>query len=537
MKKLLSNQLGGLNYMKKFDINKLTTQEKIGQLIVAGFHGTTVGPEIENLIREYKVGNILLFSRNIESAAQLFKLNQDLQKIAMETFGIPLYITIDQEGGMVTRIFEDGTFFPGAMTIAATNNVEYAYKIGDLMGKELIDLGINMDLAPVLDVNNNPKNPVIGVRSFSDDPDKVALFGNANIRGLQNHVVATAKHFPGHGDTHVDSHLALPKVEKPLNELEKFEFKPFKAAINDGLHAIMSAHINFTHLTEDGLPVTLSKRALTGLLREEMGFEGLIITDGIEMKAIHDNYGTIEATLKTVNAGANLVCICHDLPYQIGASDRFNKALETGELTMDTLNERVARILTYKEKLTVDLTRTYEDVKENVESIESKAFARQVVEEAVTLIKGETFKQHGKTLVISTNPQATSIADEDSHNSKLGRRIREAFANFEVIETKVKPTEVEIADIVSKASAFDQIVYTSYNGNVYQTQIQLIDALSALNKDLHVLALRNPYDLYYTKNIKNYVAFYEYTPNSIEAVVKYLKGQLKPQGVSPIRYE
>lgn len=523
--------------MKKFDINKLTTQEKIGQLIVAGFHGTTVGPEIENLIREYKVGNILLFSRNIESAAQLFKLNQDLQKIAMETFGIPLYITIDQEGGMVTRIFEDGTFFPGAMTIAAANNVEYAYKIGDLMGKELIDLGINMDLAPVLDVNNNPKNPVIGVRSFSDDPDKVALFGNANIRGLQNHVVATAKHFPGHGDTHVDSHLALPKVEKPLNELEKFEFKPFKAAINDGLHAIMSAHINFTHLTEDGLPVTLSKRALTGLLREEMGFEGLIITDGIEMKAIHDNYGTIEATLKTVNAGANLVCICHDLPYQIGASDRFNKALETGELTMDTLNERVARILTYKEKLNVDLTRTYEDVKENVESIESKAFARQVVEEAVTLIKGETFKQHGKTLVISTNPQATSIADEDSHNSKLGRRIREVFANFEVIETKVKPTEVEIADIVSKASAFDQIVYTSYNGNVYQTQIQLIDALSALNKDLHVLALRNPYDLYYTKNIKNYVAFYEYTPNSIEAVVKYLKGQLKPQGVSPIRYE
>ncbi|WP_264229967.1 glycoside hydrolase family 3 N-terminal domain-containing protein [Acholeplasma laidlawii] len=134
-----------------------------------------------------------------------------------------------------------------------------------------------------------------------------------------------------------------------------FEFKPFKAAINDGLHAIMSAHINFTNLTEDGLPVTSSKRALTGLLREEMGFEGLIIIDDIEMKAIHDNYATIEATLKTVNAGANLVCICHDLHYQIGASDCFNKALETGELAMDTLNERVARILKYKEKLNVEL--------------------------------------------------------------------------------------------------------------------------------------------------------------------------------------
>lgn len=523
--------------MGKYNIDKLTTQEKIGQLIVAGFHGTTVGPEIENLIREYKVGNILLFSRNIESASQLFKLNQDLQKIAMETFGIPMYITIDQEGGMVTRIFNDGTFFPGAMTIAATNNVDYAYQIGDLMGKELIDLGINMDLAPVLDVNNNPKNPVIGVRSFGDNPDQVALFGNANIKGLQNHVVATAKHFPGHGDTHVDSHLALPKVEKPLSELEKFEFKPFKAAIDAGIDAIMSAHINFTSLTENGLPVTLSKRALTGLLREKMGFEGLIITDGIEMKAIHDNYGTIEATLMTVNAGANLVCICHDLPYQIGASDRFNLALQTGELSMDTLNERVARVLKYKEKLNVDLTRSYEDVKANVESLESKAFASGVVEAAVTLIKGSTFKQKGKTLVISTNPQATTIADEDSHNSKLSIRLKSEMPTLTVIESKVRPSSDEIAQIVSKAKAFDQVVYTSYNGNVYQSQIELIDALSALEKDLHILALRNPYDLYYTQNIKNYVAFYEYTPNSIEAVVKYLKGALKPQGVSPIRYE
>lgn len=523
--------------MRKFDINKLTTQEKIGQLIVAGFYGTTVTPEIENLIREYKVGNILLFSRNVESAEQLFKLNQDLQKIAMEEMGIPLYITIDQEGGMVTRIFEDATFFPGAMTIAATNNIDNAYKIGDLMGKTLIDLGINMDLAPVLDVNNNPKNPVIGVRSFSDNPDKVAAFGNAYIEGLQNHIVATAKHFPGHGDTHVDSHLALPKVEKPLSELEKFEFKPFKAAIKTGIDAIMSAHINFTHLTENGLPVTLSKRALTGLLREEMGFEGLIITDGIEMKAIHDNYGTIEATLMTVNAGANLVCICHDLPYQIGASDRLNQALKTGELSMDTLNERVARTLKYKEKLNVDLTRSYADVKADVESESSKMFSSQVVEDAVTLIKGNPFKLSGKTLVISTNPEATTIADEDSHKSTLARRIRQAFKDITVLEANVNPNEEQRKQLVSKARDFDQIVYTSYNGNVYQSQIDLIDSLSALNKDLHVLALRNPYDLYYTKNIKNYVAFYEYTPNSIEAVVKYLEGTLKPQGVSPIVYE
>src|SRR5690554_5101834 len=319
MKKLLSNQLGGLNYMKKFDINKLTTQEKIGQLIVAGFHGTTVGPEIENLIREYKVGNILLFSRNIESAAQLFKLNQDLQKIAMETFGIPLYITIDQEGGMVTRIFEDGTFFPGAMTIAATNSVDYAYKIGDLMGKELIDLGINMNLAPVLDVNNNPKNPVIGVRSYSDNAEVVADFGTAYVKGLQETILATAKHFPGHGDTNVDSHLALPKVDYPIERLESIELVPFKRAIKEGIHAIMSSHIDFPAFTENGLPTTLSEKCLTTFLREDLGFEGLIVTDGMEMKAVQDHYGTVEACLMAVQAGANQVCICHTEALQFKA--------------------------------------------------------------------------------------------------------------------------------------------------------------------------------------------------------------------------
>lgn len=524
--------------MNKFDIKNLTTQEKIGQTIVAGFHGTVVTDELRDLIKHYKVGNILLFSRNITSAKQLFDLNKELQKVAMETMGIPLYITIDQEGGMVTRIFDDATFFPGAMTIAATSDPKNAYVMGDLMGKELIDLGINMDLAPVLDVNNNPKNPVIGVRSYSDNPDQVALFGVNNMLGLQNHVVATAKHFPGHGDTHVDSHLALPKVEKSLEELNNFEFKPFRKAIDAGIDAIMSSHINFTSLTEDNLPVTLSKRALTGLLREEMGFKGLIITDGIEMKAIHNHYGAIEATLMAINAGSNLVCICHDLPYQIAASDRLNLALQKGELTIETLDERVSRILDYKKKLKpINFDLTYQDVLANIESLETKKLAKKVVFDAVTLIKGSPIKLKKRALVISTLPSATSIADEDSHNSVLGKKLKSEFDNLTVIESKVSPTELDILNIISISKGFDQIIYTSYNGNVYQSQIALINELEKLGKELHVFALRNPYDLYYAKHIKNYVAFYEYTPNSIEAVISYLKGDLIPVGKAPIIYE
>lgn len=524
--------------MSKLNIKNLTTLEKIGQLIMAGFHGTTVTDEVVSLIRDYKVGNIILFSRNIESAEQLFKLTQDLQRVALKEIGIPLFISIDQEGGMVTRIYDDATYFPGAMTIAATNDVKNAYEVADKMGEELLALGINMDLAPVLDVNNNPKNPVIGVRSFSDDPQMVSDYGIAAIKGLQNHVIATAKHFPGHGDTHVDSHLALPTVEKTKEELEKFEFKPFVEAIKNGVKAIMSSHINFTHLTENNLPVTLSKRVLTDMLRNNMGFEGLIVTDGIEMKAIDDHYGAVEATLMSVNAGANLVCICHDLPYQTGAVYRILEALEKNEMSMETLNERVSRILKFKEDLQpIDLDRPYSKVKTLIENKENKVMAKNVVKDAVTLIKGETLKLKEKALIITTLPKATTIADDTDGKNLLSQSIKRLIPTLKVKEISVNPTEVEILEVMELAQNFDQIIFTTYNGNVYQSQLKLVNELITLDKDLHVLALRNPYDLYYSPAIKNYVAFYEYTPNAIEVIIEYLKGELIPKGVSPIKYE
>lgn len=523
--------------MNKFELKNLSTKEKIGQLIMAGIHGIEVNDEVRMLIRDYKVGNIILFARNIVSPKQLFELNKELQKIAMEEIGIPLYISIDQEGGMVSRIQDGATFFPGAMTISATNNLEYAYQVGDLMGKELINLGVNMNLAPILDINNNPKNPVIGVRSYADTPEEVSLYANATIKGLQNSVVATAKHFPGHGDTTVDSHLGLPTVTKVRSELEKFEFKPFRSAINEGVQAIMSAHINFTDLTE-GVPVTLSKKALTGLLREEMGFEGLIITDALEMKAIDTHYGAVEASLMTLQAGANLLCICHDIPYITGASERIERALQENELTMETLDERVERILKHKMMLKpIDFNVTYEDVKNLVVNDETKALASKIVEEAVTLIKGEPIKLSNKALLITTLPKATSGADDTDGSSTLSRKVKSEIPTLDIFETQVSPTEEEMIKVLNVAKDYDQVIYTTYNGNVYQNQIKLVDKLAELNKDLHILALRNPYDLYYTKAIKNYVAFYEYTPNSNDAVIKYLKGNLVPKGKAPIKYE
>ncbi|MBU1143018.1 MAG: beta-N-acetylhexosaminidase, partial [Firmicutes bacterium] len=281
----------------KYDLNKLTLEEKIGQLFMFGFDATDVNDHAIKLIKEYRIGNVILFARNIKTPEQVFKLNQNLQKLSLKELGIPLFISIDQEGGMVSRITSGATFFPGAMTIAATNDVHNAYLSGKYMGLELINLGINMNFAPVLDVNNNPKNPVIGVRSFSDQPKMVAEYGSAFIKGLQENVIATGKHFPGHGDTHIDSHLALPKVAYGMDRLNPVELVPFKHAIQNGIQAMMSSHIDFPALTENGLPTTLSKKCMTGFLREELGFEGLIVTDGMQMKAIQDNYTTVGASL------------------------------------------------------------------------------------------------------------------------------------------------------------------------------------------------------------------------------------------------
>lgn len=254
-------------------LNEMTLKEKLGQLLFIGFAGHEYNDHLRKIIEEYKVGNIILFTRNIDNLDQLSKLNRSLHEKIYQSTGVMPLISIDQEGGIVTRIQNTATFAPGAMTISATNS-DNAYKVGQVLGEELSYLGINMNLAPTLDVNNNPNNPVIGVRSFGDDPKRVSEFGLNIIKGIQSKgVIATAKHFPGHGDVEVDSHLGLPVVDHDKERLDQVELYPFKKVINE-VDAIMSAHIFFKAYEKESLPATLSRKVLTDLLRNKLGFNG-----------------------------------------------------------------------------------------------------------------------------------------------------------------------------------------------------------------------------------------------------------------------
>lgn len=515
--------------MINYNINDLSLDEKIGQLIVFGFDALEINEHAINLITKYKVGNVILFARNVKTPEQLFTLNKNLQELAMKTIGIPLIITIDQEGGMVTRIKSGGTFFPGAMTLSASDNVENSYLTGKYMGRELSALGINMNLAPVLDVNNNPHNPVIGVRSYGDDKTRVSEYGSAFIKGLQENVIATAKHFPGHGDTTVDSHLALPKIDKTFEELMETEIVPFKHAIDNGLEAIMSAHINFPAITDHGFPTTLSRKCLTGLLRDKLGFKGLIITDCMQMKAIQRNYTTPVGTLLAIEAGANLICISHSEELQTKSVEYVKNAVINKDITEKLIDERVRKVLEYKSKyVSPHLGKSYDSVESIVENEETRAFSYKVCKEAVTLIKGDLVTPHKKTLLIASNPLSTTIADEDDGSVSIIRAVESSNIEMDTLEVSVR-LEEDINKIVKTAAEYEQIIFCSYNANIYQKQFELI---KKLNKQgvLKVIMMRNPYDSVFVPEIEHLVAMYEYTPNTVKVLMEYLKGDFIPSG-------
>ena len=521
--------------MNDFDIEALSLKEKIGQLIVFGFDATSINDHAVRLIENERVGNVILFARNVASPHQLFRLNKAIQKHMRKTTGIPAIICIDQEGGMVTRIKQGATFFPGAMTIAASHNPSNSFRLGRYMGEQLKALGINMNLAPSLDINNNPHNPVIGVRSFGDTPEIVTEYGLAYIRGLQESIIATAKHFPGHGDTSVDSHLDLPKVDKPLEELKNMELKPFKAAVDDGIKAIMSSHINFPALTEKGFPATLSSACLTDVLRDDWNYRGLIITDCMQMQAIQANYTTKEGALMAIEAGADLICVSHSEKLQTETARHIMNAVKTGRISENVIDNRVRRVLRHKENLALhNPNQTYADVKSIVEDAEAKHFALNVVSEAMTQVRGEVPDKDKRTLLIASQPSLTSIADEEAGGTTIIQAVHDALPKFDTETVSVTPNEKEIDELDQKAKSYEQVILCTYNANIYENQQALIRRLNH-HERLHVIAMRNPYDSLFVNDINHLALLYEYTPNSVKILIEYLSGELKPRGIAPVK--
>ena len=507
----------------------MNLKKKIGQQLVVGFDGYEINDHIKNLIVNYHVGNVILFERNCKTPEQVFNLVQDLQKLSMEYNGLPLFVTIDQENGVVNRIFDGITVFPGNMAQTVGATLEETEKIGYFTGVGLRSLGINFNLAPSIDVNNNPNNPVIGTRSFGESAETVAKRGSACIKGLQTaHVIATAKHFPGHGDTTVDSHLALPVVSHDKQRLEEVELYPFKEAIKNGVKSIMSAHIQFPAYEPSDLPGTLSHNILTNLLRKELGFDGIIITDCMQMKAIDDLYGADKATPMAMSAGADLICISHSEEKQISAINEVLRALEDKTLLEERIDESYNRILELKKEYDVEsfLQTSYAQTKADLYNEEYEKLANEVSEKSITLVRnnGQLPVNNQDTLIVAPDGRALTGADGLRRTPNFAQYFSTQAKNATALEIGNSPTNEEIRVATEKAKNKQLVIICTHNAIFESQQQMLVNEILKVNKNVVLIPLRNPYDIELFPEIPCCLLSYEYTMRSMKSLTKTLKG-------------
>jgi beta-N-acetylhexosaminidase len=327
--------------------------EMTGQMLMSGFEGTTLNPETEDLIRNHHVGGLILFSRNYENPKQLHTLIRDLQNVAASSStGLPLFISVDQEGGRVARLTEPFTKYPPLCCVGNAGSEDLAYRFGQALASELADVGINMDYAPVLDVHTNLENPIIGDRSIASDPDTVAKLANSFINGFRDKgMIPVGKHFPGHGDTHLDSHLDLPTVKRDAATLETVELVPFRETIAQGLEVIMTAHVIYTAWDAKNT-ATFSKFILQDILRKKLGFHGVIMSDDLEMKAVEKYFPFEEFPRMGIEAGLDMFMICNNVEKVRALHMQLIHDVDSGTIPIAPIQQSLERILHLKKDLT-----------------------------------------------------------------------------------------------------------------------------------------------------------------------------------------
>lgn len=508
---------------------EMTIREMLGQKLIFGFHGTQFSEEFIDLVKTYKIGNVILFLRNVESEGQLRRLCGEIQTLIRQETGYPAFIVIDQEGGMVSRLPPEGVNVPGAMALGATGDPENAREASEITIRQLRGLGPNFNMAPVLDVNNNPKNPVIGVRSFGDDPYRVAQFGAASAKPYAGSgVLCCGKHFPGHGDTAVDSHLGLPTVEKTEEELEALELIPFRHCIREGIPAMMISHVMFPHIEPEQVPCTMSRRIITGLLKEKLGFQGLILTDCMEMLAIQDHYGTPEGTVAAIKAGVDLAEISSTLALERAAAQALNEAAERGELDLEEIRSSVAKILEYKKQIDWEPEQNFSGREED------RARSRALAAKAITCCEGTPFSVDGNTIFCGcADYRVSGVGNESGGAVAFPDFMAAAFGGTALVTAK-DPDEEDIARAVAQAKNAEKIVLTTCNAHLFRGQLALARALAETGKPMMIVALRNPYDIPLLPDCACKIATYDYSLDAFRGLEAVFGGSAM-EGVCPVK--
>lgn len=501
-------------------------QHLAGQLLGIDIPGPRLDDETRGYLERYRFGGVCLFRKNVRSREQVAQLVRDVR----EVLGAQTWISIDQEGGAVLRT-EDLPAAPSAMALGAVGDPDLAEAVGNAVGRGLLSMGVNWNYAPSLDVNVDPRNPVIGDRSFGGDPVKVTELGLAWARGLGNAgVIATAKHFPGHGDTYLDSHLALPRVDKPRGVLEKLELYPFRKAVEAGIPAIMTAHIIYSQL--DPLnPATLSKTVLSGLLREEWGFEGVIVTDSMGMKAIADNFPDGQAAVRSVGAGADIVLALGSWETKLRQAEAVAKAIETGGLSETRVEQSLARLRQVTQRFP-EAPRAYPAEAERTD----RALMGEAARRSITAF-GKVELPRPADSVLLVAPQSTvgeNVYETVPATQNLARHLSARFPRLKLLPYNRENPQNSLTELQKKVAEADFLLFaTTARRPLAEPEIRLAQTLFSLGKPALHLAIWNPYHAMALRQ----PAFitYGFREPSLEALAQNLAGEPAP-GVLPVEH-
>ncbi|MFF4500075.1 glycoside hydrolase family 3 protein [Streptomyces sp. NPDC001401] len=539
-------------------ISRMTLEEKVGQLFVMRVYGhSATAPDqadidanlkeigvrtAAELIAKYRVGGIIYFTwaHNTRDPHQIADLSNGIQRASLTgPRGLPVLITTDQEHGIVCRVGKPATLFPGAMAMGAGGSRDDAHALGRISGAELRAMGINQDYSPDADVNINPANPVIGVRSFGADPDAVAGLVAAEVAGYQrSSVAATAKHFPGHGDTAVDSHYGFPVITHSRELWEQLDAVPFRAAVKAGIDSIMTAHIQFPALDDSGDPATLSHPILTGILREQLNYDGVVVTDSLGMQGVRTKYGDDRVPVLALKAGVDQLLNPPDLAT---AWNAVLKAVQDGELTEARLDESILRILKLKARL-----RLFDDpyagrsgVDRTVGTDAHLAAADRIAERTTTLLVNKagllplSRRTYRKLLVVGADPASPS-GTTGPPTGVLATALAELGFTATALSTGTAPSAATIATAVAAAQDADAVVVGTYNLTSGSSQRTLVEQLVATGRPVVAIAIRNPYDVAQLPSATAHLASYSWTDVELRAAARVIAGKAAPRGKLPV---
>lgn len=519
----------------------LTLEQAVGQQFLLSFQGKRELPhELVAILRRQHAGGIVLFRhKNIGTPAEVRALTSLLQATAAESGQPPLLIAADQEGGQLMAIGA-ATPFPGNMALGAARSPLLAYKVGRALGLELNAVGVNVDFAPVCDVNNNPSNPVIGTRSFGEDPRLVARLAAAFIRGLQSSgVAATAKHFPGHGDTSTDSHRGAPLLRHAAKRIRSVELVPFQAAIQAKARLVMTAHIVLPALNGGSrdLPATLAPRVLRGVLRKQMSFDGVIVSDAMDMHALEQGPGYIAETMAAVAAGNDLLLFNHDLARVGPATDNVVQAARRGLLSAAEIQASARRVLSLKNWS----RRTPQPELSVIGCDDHRRLAQELARKSITLVRdtGGTLPLRlsvdKKLAVVVPRPQDLTPADTSSYEKPaLAAALSRYHAQVQGFEIAMDPDAGDVEQLSKQLAEYDLVIAGTINASSHPGQAALVRKLIRQGTQVIAIALRMPYDLAAYPAVSTYACTYSILPPSMEALADAMFGKADFTGRLPV---